>query len=317
MANPTWDETEAIEAVPAWDDTVEIAPPQAPKPPDAPGYVESAANSVANVVSGGFLDELTGAIRSPMGAAKEIANKFGAGYDDPEVRNYRATRDMARGLDREAQEANPLTSAAGTVAGSVATAPFAGAASLGKMIGLGAAQGLGLSNEEGIGGIAQDAATGAGIGAASYGLAKGLPKAAEFAGNQSKALANKIAPKPPGADWVLEGDAWVRMPPAPQAKAPEMSRALSTAKDIALDFIPGGRIADKLISPKTAQKGTAAVFDKVGDLLKSAPERFGKFAGPLREAELRGPAALATTQFILQQTQPEYRELMREIDNEK
>ncbi len=276
----------------------------------AGSYLDSGARGIAQAASGGFLDELTGAIRSPIGAAKEIANKFGAGYDDQSVRDYKSTRDIARGLDQSAHDANPGTFLAGNLAGAAASLPAGAASSLAGMAGIGAAQGIGNAQSDSLGGIATDAAMGAGLGAAGYGLAKAIPKAAEFAGDQVGSLGEKLKPKPPSGDWALEGDAWVRTPPPPQAKSTP-NAAFKTAKDIALDYVPGGKLVDKLVG-----KSAAPAFDKIGDILKTAPERLGKFAGPLRDAEMRGPAARATTHFILQETQPEYRELMKNLEEE-
>lgn len=459
-----------------------------------PGYLESAARGLAQGATGGFMDELTGAIRAPLGAAKEIANKFGAGYDDPEVRNYRATRDMARGLDRQAQEANPNTYLVGNLAGAAGALPAGVGTSLAGMAGIGAAQGVGNAQSDSLGGIATDAAMGAGFGASGYGIGKAvekwLPRAVESLGEKAAALggksktaAEKFALNATGATGVLaskfdddlgrylldkgiikfgnraadvekalEGsvdeasamigkvlddmdasgvtasvdnivsgingkiaqlkqvpgnDKFIRslqnevdrlieagksdipisaaergkrafqaqtnynskpskvssskemasafrgeVERAAEQASPELAKQFLSAKDqygklkpvldatvkrshqqvqqpiggladtaAGLLFAPvvgtpaaiSGPIARRSIQPRIASS-SAVTFDKIGDILKTAPERFGKFAAPLREAEMRGPAARATTQFILQQTHPEFRQMMEELE---
>lgn len=72
----------------------------------------------------------------------------------------------------------------------------------------------------------------------------------------------------------------------------------------------------KGIAAASANKGlrergpasSAVALDKIGDLVQSSPEAFGKFASTLQEAAKRGNHALAVTHFLLQQQDPEYRQ---------
>lgn len=61
---------------------------------------------------------------------------------------------------------------------------------------------------------------------------------------------------------------------------------------------------------------TAVGLDKIGDMLQSSPEAFGKFAAPLQEAAKRGNHALAVTHFLMSQQDEGYRQTLDSL-NEK
>lgn len=69
----------------------------------------------------------------------------------------------------------------------------------------------------------------------------------------------------------------------------------------------------RVLVPRIASSA-AVGLDKLGSILKSNPQFFGKFAPVLEAAERRG--GLAATNFILQQTNPEYQKLMLQQDND-
>ena len=134
----------------------------------------SAAIGLGQGLSFGMLDELGSASKYPLGAVKEIANKFGADFTDEDVNNYLKRRNELRAADQMANKANPGSYTAGNVAGGVATSFVPGlnvakGASLANMAGKAAIQGglagLGGSDEESLKGIAKDVGMGAGIGA--------------------------------------------------------------------------------------------------------------------------------------------------------
>lgn len=81
---------------------------------------------------------------------------------------------------------------------------------------------------------------------------------------------------------------------------------------------PTGGIASaaarKIIGPRIASTGAVGA-DKLSKFLTTAPERFGKFAQVLQRASQRGPTSLAATHFVLQQTNPEYREQFKGIES--
>lgn len=53
--------------------------------------------------------------------------------------------------------------------------------------------------------------------------------------------------------------------------------------------------------------------DKVRSISESNPNALGKFAGPLREAAQRGGNSFAVTHFLLQQQDPEYRMMLKDM----
>jgi hypothetical protein len=72
----------------------------------------------------------------------------------------------------------------------------------------------------------------------------------------------------------------------------------------------------RLITPRVTS--TVAVgMDKISNLLRSSPEAFGKFAKPLMDAQARGASGLASTHFLLQNTNPEYRKTLEQFNGDK
>lgn len=97
---------------------------------------------------------------------------------------------------------------------------------------------------------------------------------------------------------------------------------------------PFGGLTDVVTGATTGPKGLAAKYaieqvgrraassgaviaDNLANVLKTQPQVFGKFAKPLQEAAKRGGTSLAATHFVLQQTQPEYRELTMTSENDQ
>lgn len=165
--------------------------------------LSSLGRGLAQGATFGLRDEGAGALASPSGALKEIANKFGAGYSDQDVSDYEKERDASRQLDATAKAANPKSYLGGEIGGGVATSfvpglGLAGDTSLlgaaGSAAAQGAAYGVGGSESDNIGGLARDAAVGAGTGAAggAIGHAAGgiLANGIDAAGN----LISKAAP---------------------------------------------------------------------------------------------------------------------------
>lgn len=77
--------------------------------------------------------------------------------------------------------------------------------------------------------------------------------------------------------------------------------------------IPGSNFAqgvsDTARGVEVAQKGLVWVLD-------NAPQKLGKYAGVLKKAAQAGPAAMATTNFLLQQSDPEYQRVLKENANQ-
>lgn len=143
---------------------------------------EAALLGAAQGATLGFADELTGAGETAIKAVKgEVPlNK------EALLEEYRKLRDLTRESYKAAEEEHPGTYTAGQVAGGIGTAFVPGlniakGASLAKTAlqgaGLGAAAGLGASEEldkEAALSAAQGAALGGGLGAAGFGITKGL-----------------------------------------------------------------------------------------------------------------------------------------------
>ncbi len=75
-----------------------------------------------------------------------------------------------------------------------------------------------------------------------------------------------------------------------------------------------GVAAKRFAAPRLAS--TAAWgMDRIGDVVRATPQAFGRFAAPLQAAAQRGGQALAATHFILQQTNEQYRQMIRELQD--
>lgn len=65
---------------------------------------------------------------------------------------------------------------------------------------------------------------------------------------------------------------------------------------------------------KRILKGVGLAQQGIDNLLKTNPEVFGKFANTLKSAAQRGAHSLSATDYVLQQTNPEYRQLKKSLD---
>lgn len=61
---------------------------------------------------------------------------------------------------------------------------------------------------------------------------------------------------------------------------------------------------------------SAVVLDKLSKKLASDPSKLGKYAGPLMNASRKGAQNLAVTNYVLQQTDPEYRQTLDGLSEE-
>lgn len=73
--------------------------------------------------------------------------------------------------------------------------------------------------------------------------------------------------------------------------------------------------ARRALAPRLAASGAVAL-DKVSKALISNPSVLGKFAAPLAQAATRGNKALAATQYILQQRDPEFQEMKKQLEEQ-
>lgn len=68
-------------------------------------------------------------------------------------------------------------------------------------------------------------------------------------------------------------------------------------------------VGKKLLSRYGVQNA-ALGLDKLSQILKSAPQMFGRYSQPLQNALTRGGTSLGATHYILQSTDPQYREML-------
>lgn len=146
----------------------------------------------------GFVDELGGAMKSPMGALKKAGSYLG--YDtegDPDVAAYTKERDIMRKNLGYAEEDNPTAYGASKVAG------YVGQAATGAPVMAAISQGIGGSESETLPGMATDVAVsgalaklGGSVGSTSKVLSKLPPdKTANVVSKTAHAL-------PWGGNWV-------------------------------------------------------------------------------------------------------------------
>ena len=57
--------------------------------------------------------------------------------------------------------------------------------------------------------------------------------------------------------------------------------------------------------------------DKIGDIVKTNPQIFGKYAGVLQNAAKRGPQGIASTHFLLSNQDPAYRALLNQVADQE
>ena len=214
---PKFDPTQAFEAV-----DEEPAHPANEAPTETPDEVvedsgisapESAFRGGIEMASGGFIDELAGGLE----AAGSVVGLRGLGEDKlqmprgetPEEKKqsllevYRAMRDKRRGINKEAEEANPKSYTAGQVVGGGITAfsPVKAAKVPGWLanLGLGGTVAAGHSEAETLPELAEDTAKGAamnfGFGAGFGALGKGANKVSQgFKKTAEKNAVDSLAP---------------------------------------------------------------------------------------------------------------------------
>lgn len=78
----------------------------------------------------------------------------------------------------------------------------------------------------------------------------------------------------------------------------------------------GAMAGRRIISPRVPAT-IAYTLDKTSKLIKSPPKMLGKYAPIIKNAAVRGPGAVSVTDFLLEQTDAEYRKMKQEMDNER
>jgi hypothetical protein len=76
-----------------------------------------------------------------------------------------------------------------------------------------------------------------------------------------------------------------------------------------------GAVGRRLVAPRLSSM-MAVSTDAIANVARSAPQKLGKFSQVIQNASQRGPQAVAATHFMLQQSNQEYRERLKQIEEE-
>ncbi len=266
-----------------------------------PSQLESGLRGLAQGAGMGFADEITGGLESAAGSLGLVPDK-----------TYEQARDESRANYHAAQEANPGTYGAGQIGGSLATLAIPGVgaakgagllANAGRAALQGGAMGLGESEAKDLSGLARDTATGATVGGALGGLSHGV-------GSAVNTLAPKFANVAEGAkNFVNENGARIAKKVGDVAEAGAVAYGGLTNNWAPAGVVSGARRFAGGVVPKLAN----TALNKLPDILKSAPEAFGKYAKPLMSAMQRGGTSLGATHYVLQNSDPEYRQMLKDM----
>jgi len=159
------------------------APAGKTKEREEKGALEAAAMGFAKGANFGFQDEIEGALGGAKRGIKNLFTDTGdKGLLDAISRGYKTDRDASREYSKQLESDQPLASIGGGLASALPSLGAKGAISIGNMVGQGAIQGFGNSEEEDLAGMAKDTAIGGGISGALGGAAAGVSKGIGAAG---------------------------------------------------------------------------------------------------------------------------------------
>jgi hypothetical protein len=293
---------------------------------DAPkvSELESGVRGLAQGASLGYSDELTGGIEA-------LWDKAINGDKTALVELYRKNRDESRANNKIAQEANPGVYGTGQVAGAIGTGIATGG-SLPALAGVGAAQGLGNSEADltqgDVGGAVRDTAIGTGIGVVTAGAGKALgalgskvmPKVTNVledvatapmgqSGSQMGNVAGAINKVGKVGSYLDDVQDKVVSSMVPEGMKKGVSSPLANMVESGLALGPVGvkiqaGIQGAKFAPQIAQKTAQLTLEQI-------IPKMGRFSQVLSDAAQRGASSLAASDYVLQQQDPEYRELKR------
>jgi hypothetical protein len=152
------------------------------------------------------------------------------------------------------------------------------------------------------------------------GLATGNPIVGPAVGAAAGAAVDKYGPAMTKkvADAVLKAKsagsqfaAGARNVSAPAAMSP-----ITPGPGFAEVLQTGSGRAVSRMAPGAVLKEAEAVGPKIGEMLRTNPAVFGRYAGQLQQAAARGNHALAVTHFLLAQQDPEYRKVVAPGDDD-
>lgn len=340
-----FDPNRPFEIVEDQDDFDPTRPFQVVEDEEMPGPTESLIRGAAQNATLGLADEAAGAgealMKKLQGDQTPLTDLYRQGRDE--------SRNLYKLAEQENPSSYLGGQVAGAIAPALLTggASIGGLAAQGALQGLGSSE-ADLTKGE-LAGAARDTGIGGAIGAGAGFLGNQLSKlpigqAVGYVGDKLKGGAEDLArlatgttglPEKAGRELLDQGivkfgdttggiarRASAIAEDAPQASlvAPIKEAALkpgfNSKGDFGLDDLAvlgttgvKGLIAKKVLAPRAMSSG-AVIADNLADVLKASPQAFGKFAGPLQAAAQRGGTSLAATNFILQQTNPEYRQLV-------
>lgn len=275
-------------------------------------------------VAGGMWDDAK-AVFSGKDMPKATFDEMGRVSNLDEINadvTYKQHRDESRQKYKQAEQSHPGEYGTGQFFGSLLPAWYLRATGPAGLTALGAVQGAGSSEAEDLPGMALDTAKGAGTGLVAGAGGALLSKAAPAVGRFTTNAAEEIATNP-----LLEkGIQATNITGKAKGLASELVKKVGGDLGLnskATDVITGvigrkaaystpltGTIQGISDAGRVVQKGALITAE---NLPKIAPY-LGKYAKPLMEAAQRGGTALAARHYILQQTQPEYQSITRDLE---
>lgn len=270
---------------------------------DKPSTAEAVGRGAVQGATAGFSDEAVGGVKGGLARivrgmynmAHSIDSRAPASDVDP-VKVYVDARDAERGKNAAASEAHPIAYGAGEVGGGMALP----GGSLAKAAGAGLISGLGHSDTKDVG----DAATGAALGAAGYGVARGVSRFIKGAGARvdkreldaategvRSTVANRIGAE---KDRVLA-----------VIKEPEVRAALGNPEKMAAAAERGlsseGALADDILTrADTAAARAAGIAGHGGMRVQDVAAPLEQFKNQLAKASAN-PAAIARIDTLIEQ----------------
>lgn len=252
---------------------------------DKPNYVESALLGAADYGTAGFADEIGGALAHPIGAGKAIL-----GREDEDVKAYQGTRNKIRTAEENSKKENPLTyHGAGITTALVG--PGKAISGTKGLLALAGLSGAGASEAELAKGeyadLAKDTAIGTGVGAATLGAGKAIPKVGAKMGPKIEALMERIRGKAPAVvESVTETTAG-----APSVSKEAIDAAKGLGKKVFSKAKPredAGRVAEavKMISGKDKVPSYMLTNDEMTQNLASTVLKDPTLAGEIERRSI-------------------------------
>jgi len=278
-----------------------------------PSVLDSLGRGAAQGLSLGFRDELAGALKSPMGAAKKAGSFLGYKplNGDEDLAAYLAERNASRALDEKAKKANPKSFLAGEIGGGVATAIVPGmgftkgaTAMNAVKAGLtGGSIGAGNSRADELGDLAIDTGIGMGLGvggslAAEKVISPAISKVADKSKIGFQRLSNALKGKAENLAENATGATRVQA----EKFAPNAGRELLDKKIVRFGDAPkniASRADNLMLSSEKAMDSTLSKLDEMGvkaspnEILAQFDDRIAALASdPSKAAQARALEAI-------------------------